>query len=492
MEKILSDLEPKQVFHYFEEICTIPHGSGNMQAISDYCVEFARKHQLECFQDEALNVVIKKPASKGYENLPVLMIQGHLDMVCEKNADITFDFLKDGLRLIVEDGYVHADHTTLGGDDGIAVAMCLAILEDGQLAHPELEIVLTTEEETGMDGATHLNTDQLRAKYLLNLDSEDEGHILSGSAGGLKARAILPVDYTNFTGYCVDVRITGLKGGHSGIEIQEYRANANILMGRLLLRLHKFLNFGIADVNGGLKDNAIPREAFLRLIVLPDDMERFFELYNEIYEEIRHEYMVKDPDISFKVDDKKVMETFSVLTLSSMEKFIYLLFSCPNGIQTMSPTLAGLPESSLNLGVVKHIENTIEFCWSVRSSVKSLKELIADKLQYTTELMGGEFIVEGDYPEWEFEPHSKLRSLLMDIYEEMYSKQAVVETIHAGVECGIFAKKMPGIDIVSIGPDMYDIHTPNERLCIESVQRTYAYVCRILERFKDIDRTFSR
>lgn len=486
MENILSELEPKQVFYYFEEISRIPHGSGNMKAISDYCAEFARKHQLEYYQDEAMNVVIKKPASKGYETLPALMIQGHMDMVCEKNSDTNFDFDKDGLKLVVENGYVHADNTTLGGDDGIAVAMCLAILEDNQLAHPDLEIVLTTEEETGMDGAIYLHTDDLKSRYLLNLDSEDEGHILSGSAGGLKVRAILPVEFTSMEGYCTNIRITGLKGGHSGMEIQRYRANANVLMGRLLLRLHKFLNFGINQAGGGLKDNAIPREAFLRLVLRPEDMERFTELFEGFCGEIQHEFTANDPDISFEIDNKKVLETYDVLNPPSMEKFIYLLFNSPNGIQTMSPTLKELPESSLNLGIIKCNGDSMEFCWSVRSSVKSLKELIADKLQYTTELMGGAFIVEGNYPEWEYRPHSKFRSLLMDVYEEMYSKPAIVETIHAGVECGIFAEKIPGIDIVSIGPDMEDIHTPKERLSIESVRRTYAYVCRILEKFKDI------
>ena len=286
MSKVLQGLEPQRVFHYFEEICAIPHGSGNEKAISDYCVAFARSHGLWVRQDEANNVIIRKKASKGYENAPVTMLQGHLDMVCEKNNDVAFDFENEGLKLKVDGDSVSASGTTLGGDDGIAVAYALAILEDDTLEHPELEIVLTTDEEVGMKGTHALDVSDLKAACLINLDNECEGQILTACAGGMKNRGAFPVRFVEWEGLSGMLCIRGLKGGHSGAEIHCGRANANRLLGRLLFELNKALNVGVSELSGGMKDNAIPREAQAKIVIRPEDKKRFSEIVSEFEKNI--------------------------------------------------------------------------------------------------------------------------------------------------------------------------------------------------------------
>ena len=302
MSDILKGLEPERVFRYFEEICAIPHGSGNEKAISDYCVAFAKSHNLWFRQDEANNVIIRKPASEGYEDAPIVMLQGHMDMVCEKNSDVDFDFEKEGLKLRIVDDMIYASGTTLGGDDGIAVAYALAILEDDHLAHPELEVVITTDEEVGMDGARALDVSDLKAKYLLNLDNEEEGQILTSCAGGMKSRAAIPTRHVEWEGVSAVIRISGLKGGHSGAEIHCGRANANRLLGRVLMNLNKELNVGVREVNGGMKDNAIPREAEAKIVLDPEDIQRALEIKDEFAAAIADEFAVSDPDIRIELN----------------------------------------------------------------------------------------------------------------------------------------------------------------------------------------------
>lgn len=483
MSEVLKNLEPVSVFRFFEEICGIPHGSGNVKEISDYCVAFARQRGLEVMQDEALNVIIKKPASAGMEHVPAVILQGHLDMVCEKNSDVAFDFEKDGLRLAIDGDFIHAQGTTLGGDDGIAVAMGLAILDDDSLVHPTLEVLFTTEEETGMDGAQALDCSHLGAKYMINLDSEEEGVITVGCAGGLKSCAAFPVDNMPFSGVEYELSISGLLGGHSGAEIHLGRANANKLMGRLLFALRKEMAFGLIEVNGGAKDNAIAREAAASVVIPEDQCALAQQLVEAAAADIRNEYRVNDSNICIRFT-KKGAYNDGVLTFATAEKIIYMLFNTPYGVQTMSADLPGLVESSLNLGIVSTGMDEVTLTWAVRSSVKSLKWLINDRLAYMTELLGGEYTWHGDYPEWAFKPESGLRSLAVETYEMMFGKTPVVSTIHAGLECGLFAEKMPGEDMISIGPDMKDIHTPAERLSISSTKRTYDYVCRMLADFR--------
>lgn len=481
---VLDGLKPERVFYYFEEICKIPHGSYNVKAISDYCVSVAKSLNLEVRQDEEYNVVIKKPASKGYGDAKTLMIQGHLDMVCVKDADVEFDFEKDGLNLVVEDGYVRASGTTLGGDDGIAVAMGLAILEDDTIEHPDLEVVFTTEEEVGMEGAIALDTSDLKSEYLLNLDSEDEGLFLAGCAGGVKAKAVLPLSLMTMDGTEISIDIANLQGGHSGAEIHKCRANANILLGRLLFKLHQSVEFGLISVNGGAKDNAIPVDSHMKIVVDQKDVDTVYGVVEDFGKAIANEFQTSDPDITITANTD-ASGNYEVFSMSLMEKVIFMLMQVPNGVQTMSADLPGLVESSLNLGILITDANGVTMTWAIRSAVKSLKILMRDKLQYMTEFFGGEISFHGDYPEWPFNPGSKICNMCTKLYEEMFDKKASIETIHAGLECGLLSEKMPGLDMVSMGPEMHDIHTSREKLGIASVERTYRLVLTILKEFKN-------
>ncbi len=479
MSKVLTGMKPERVFHFFEEICSIPHGSGNVKAISDYCVDFAKTRNLEVIQDDAYNVIIKKPASKGKEASPTVAIQGHLDMVCEKNIELEFDFEKDGLNLGIDGDWIHANGTTLGGDDGIAVAYCLAILEDDSLIHPPLEVIFTTDEETGMDGAQALDFSNISAKYLINVDSEEEGIITVGCAGGLKSEASFSIENMDFEGVEYELCVSGLKGGHSGVEIHLGRANANKLMGRLLFALRKEMVFGLIDVYGGAKDNAIARDAKAGLVIEEENCALAEEIIASVSKEIMNQYRVVDPDLQISFV-KKGAYNDQVMTFSSAEKVIYMLFNSPYGVQTMSADVPGLVESSLNLGVVRTDMDQVSMTWAVRSSVKSLKWYMNDQLEYMTALLGGDYNWHGSYPEWAYRPDSKLRSVATQIFEYMYGNKPTVNMIHAGLECGLFSEKMPDMDMISIGPNMKDIHTPNERLSISSTSRVYEYVCRIL------------
>ncbi len=481
---VLDGLKPERVFYYFEEICKIPHGSYNVKAISDYCVSVAKSLNLAVRQDEEYNVIIRKPASPGYGEAKALMIQGHLDMVCVKDADVEFDFEKDGLKLVVEDGYIRASGTTLGGDDGIAVAMGLAILEDDTIEHPDLEVVFTTEEEVGMEGAIALDTSDLKAEYLLNLDSEDEGHFLAGCAGGVKAKALLPMSQMTAEGTKMTIDMTGLTGGHSGAEIHKCRANANILLGRFLYQLHETIPFCLIGVHGGDKDNAIPVDSHAEIVVSSEDIETVENLTKGFQQDISIEFRTSDPAISIRssVGDQGNYDVFS---MSLMEKVIFMLMQVPNGVQTMSADLPGLVESSLNLGILRTTAEGVAMTWAIRSSVKSLKLLMKDKLRYMTEFFGGEISFSGDYPEWTFNPDSKICALCKKLYEEKTGRKASVEMIHAGLECGLLSEKMPGLDMVSLGPDMQDIHTSREKLYIASVERTYQLVLDVLKEFKN-------
>ncbi len=484
MSDILKGLKPERVFYYFEQICRIPHGSHHMKAISDYCLSVGKKLGLESYQDDALNVIIRKKASPGYEQAPVVMLQGHMDMVCEKNRDVDFDFEKDSLKLVVDGDVLRADGTTLGGDDGAAVAMILAILEDGTLEHPELEAVFTTDEEVGMDGAKALDTSRLKASYLLNLDHEDEGHLLVSCAGGLKGQADFQLKYIPWEGLPFEVRITGLKGGHSGADIHLGRANANRLMGRILLELNKRMNVGICHLEGGMKDNAIPREAFFEGLIRKEDQELFRMILEKTEADIQNEYRTSDGEIRIQFLVADLVVSGNIIHPAVMEKLLFMLVQAPDGIQTMSMDLPGLPESSLNMGVVAMDSATVTFLWAVRSSVKSLKHWISDKLQYMTEFLGGDYSVSGSYPEWAYKKDSPLRHLVAECYKEQYGQEPVVESIHAGLECGLILEKMPDLDIVALGADVKDIHTPDERLSISSMERTYRLLIHILSKIK--------
>ena len=480
MDYRLAGLEPARVFHFFEEICRIPHGSGNTKGVSDYCREQAERMGLECVQDEWNNIIIKKPASPGYENGPTVMLQGHLDMVAEKLGTSSHDFLKDPLDLFVEDGWIGARDTTLGGDDGIAVAMALAILEDDTLAHPALECVFTTEEEVGMDGARGLDMSGCRSRYLINLDSEEEGFLLASCAGGLRADLTLPVRRTEVTGQAYRLEISGLFGGHSGGDINKERASANILMGRLLFALDQKLPFAVRELAGGSKDNAITREAFAVIFADGSQGGDVKKTAEDVLAVWKAEYANTDPGVELTVTDLGE-QTGTAISPVDQQKMIFLLMDAPYGIQHMSTDMEGLVETSLNLGIMELKEDAFTARFSIRSNVATRKQLVSDKLKYLIEFLGGSYHTDGDYPAWQYQKHSRLRDLICQVYRDITGREMVVQAIHAGVECGLLMEKMPGLDAVSIGPDMKDVHTPSERLNIASTARTYELLKQVLE-----------
>lgn len=479
--RALENCEPKRVFYYFEELCKIPHGSGNTKQISDYLVSFAKEHGLEYVQDEMNNVVIYKPATEGYEDAPAVILQGHMDMVCEKRPDVDHDFTKDPLNISVKDGYVTANGTTLGGDDGIAVAYGLALLESKDLAHPALEVLITVDEEIGLLGAEGFDCSVLKGKRLINLDSEAEGSLWISCAGGLSGISTIPVQRVEAEGQKAAVKITGLMGGHSGAEIDKKRANANVLMGRFLYSLQQETAYEIISLAGGQKDNAITREADAELLV--EDINSVKACAEKLQKGFREEYAGTDEGITVEITDLGVASA-KVLHPTSREKVLFFLMEVPFGIQKMSGSIDGLVETSTNIGIVKLGEDEFLGSSSVRSSVEVAGAALSDKICYLTEFLGGEYTVQGAYPAWEYRKDSPLRDQMVEVYEEMYGEKPNVVAIHAGLECGLFYKKIEGLDCVSLGPNMKDIHTSEEVLDIASTERVWKYLVKVLESLK--------
>ncbi|MBS6500846.1 MAG: aminoacyl-histidine dipeptidase [Clostridium sp.] len=481
---ILQNLEPKSVFKYFEEISQIPRGSGNEKAISDYLVNVAKKLNLEVIQDEALNVIIKKPGTKGYENSEIVILQGHMDMVCEKNKGTDHDFQKDPLKLRVVDDMVYATDTTLGADNGIAVAYALAILESTDIPHPPIEVLITTDEETGMSGAMAISKEHINGKILLNLDNEEEGHLLVSCAGGIRSKHTLNVtledagDYNNF----LHIAVRGLKGGHSGMEINKERGNSNKTMGRILKSLLA-VDYKLVSVNGGSKNNAIPREADAIIGLKAEDVAKAKELINSWNKVLLNELKTQDPGVNITIlENTENVE--KVFTKESTEKAVNLLYLIPNGINTNSVEIKDLVESSTNLGVVTTEGNKVEFDSAIRSSVASLKDEIVLRSKTIAELMGAEFETAAGYPEWQYDSESKVRGICQDVYKRMYGKEAKIVAIHAGVECGLFNEKLGKLDMISFGPDLYDVHTPQEHMSITSVKNVWDYLLEVLKELK--------
>ena len=482
---VLNDLQPALVLRYFEELCAIPHGSGNTKAISDYCVRFAEARGLECHQDALNNVIIIKSSSEGYEDAPAVILQGHLDMVCEKAADCALDMARDGLQIATDGQWIWADGTTLGGDDGIAVAMALAALDDDSLPHPRLEVVLTVDEEIGMEGAVGLDTSCLKGRIMLNVDSEVEGILTVSCAGGVRACCHVPVEREVSGGIRCEITLDGLLGGHSGVEIHKGRANSNMLMGRLLYGLSKEMALRIMDIHGGQADNAIAPRTDAVILVPVEEAARAEALTASYAQVFRKEFQAVDPGLKLTFRAVEEVET-PALTLAATARVTSALMLLPNGVQTMSQDIAGLVQTSLNLGVLRLEEHEMTATFAVRSSVATEKAMICNRIDCLASLLGGCVTYAGDYPGWEYLRDSKLRELVADAYEKQTGKKAVIEAIHAGLECGVFAGKLPGLDCVSIGPDMEAIHTPKERLNIASTKRTWELVCEILRRSKEL------
>lgn len=477
---VLSNLEPQKVFYFFEEITKIPHGSGNVGQISDYLADFARKRGLYCVQDELKNIIIVKEAASGYEDEPVVILQGHMDMVAVKKPDCDIDMRKEGLRVAVRGDEIYAEGTSLGGDDGIAVAYALALLDSDTIKHPRLEVVITVDEEVGMDGARGIDLSMLTGNRMVNLDSEDEGIFLTSCAGGARAKCRLPVSTAEQEGEAIEIVIGGLLGGHSGGEIHKERGNSNCLFGRLLYRLTEKLPVCLLEAEGGLADNAISRETKAVLVVQEQDRALFLDIIREVEAELRSELSSKDPAVRIAVGEGK-RGIYQCASAEDTKKAAAFLIALPNGVQAMSADMHGLVETSLNLGILKYEDGVLNADFSVRSSVESAKRALIDRLCAVIGLAGGSYTISGDYPGWKYRKDSPLRDKMTALYEKMYGKAPKVEAIHAGLECGILGSKIKDLDCVSMGPDMKSIHTTEETLSISSTGRVWEFLVRLLE-----------
>lgn len=506
--RVLEGLQPQSVFYYFEEITRIPHGSGNVKQISDYLRQFARDKGLECVQDELFNIIIVKEATPGYEQEEPYILQGHMDMVAVSAPDCGIDMTKEPLKLCVENGRIHAEGTSLGGDDGIAVAYALALLAADDISHPRLEVILTVDEETGMEGAKGIDLSMLRGKRLINLDQEEEGVVITSCAGGARVDVTIPLqeesvmepdrEEENAAGQTdngrqvLRLKIAGLLGGHSGIEINKGRGNANYLTGRILQGLSERFGICLTAMHGGLADNAIPREAEAVFKVDITQAEAAAAYVKEEADRIRQELGDRDPAFTAGCtivdpqeygnrnnDGVKKQESGSY-DAASTARALACLCKLPNGVIAMSRELEGLVQTSLNLGVVTLHQGALKLSYAVRSSVEEDKEALCRQMQETAEASGAETEVRNAYTGWAYRKDSPLRDIIVDVYEKMYGSKPVLEAIHAGVECGILAAKIPGLDCVSIGPDMSDVHTAQESLDIASVQRMWEYLLAVL------------
>ena len=476
----LSSLNPEKVFAFFEKICSIPHGSGNCAALSAFIADFAKQRRLDFAVDAEQNVLIRKPASPGYEKYETLILQGHLDMVCEKDPELEFDFAKDAIQPYIDGDDIKARGTSLGGDNGIAIAMMLAILDDDTLHHPQLEMLMTVDEETSMDGAFGFDCAQLRGHRLINLDSEYEGVLMCSCAGGVDVVCNLPVLREEKEGSRLTLTVAHLRGGHSGVEIDKGRANANILMGRLLFRLQNELPMGNAEYCGGSRVNAIASHAEAEILIEKSRLTECEEHIKQMEAIFRKEYHASDPDISVNL---KLSESgcFSVLDEASAARMISLLLILPDGMQEMSAEMPGLVQTSCNLGAASLQESAFTFTSSIRSCMETKKMMLAEKIMRIVVLTGGSAALEGDYPGWSYQPDSRLKETLINAYQKVCGIKASAEAVHAGMECGIFAAGIPNLDCVSIGPTMGDVHTPQEHLSISSVQRTWKVLLTALE-----------
>ena len=475
----LSALEPRQVFHFFREICAIPHGSGNTKAISDYLVAFAKERSLSCIQDKLNNVLIFAPASQGYEDHAPVIVQGHMDMVCAKDPDSTHDFATDGLELRTDGKFLYANGTTLGGDDGIAVAYALALLDSKDIPHPPLEVVITVDEETGMYGAAGVDLSMLKGRMLLNIDSEEEGIFTVACAGGCRSTLRLPLERRAVYGPCIELRIEGLRGGHSGMEINRNRCNANKAMGELLSRIQEKVRLCLTSLTGGSADNAISFSARAKAVAMSMDLEPINEIVEQFQAEIRREY--DEPNAQIIASNVDALGG-NALTAQSTSQVVALLCAAPNGVQAMCAAMPELVQTSLNLGVMAIEGDWLRLTFSVRSSVNEEKQALLEKLRQLAQFHGAQYSQTGDYPAWEYKEDSVLRPVLVEVYREMFRKEPQVVSIHAGLECGLLGEKLPGLDSVSLGPNMYDIHTSREKLDIASAQRTWEFLLAVLKK----------
>ena len=469
----INDFESiEKVIRFFEEFSAIPHGSGNTSLIADYLVDFAKKRNLDYSRDNADNVIIRKGATKGYENRPAVIFQGHLDMVAEKKPGAEIDMEKEGLTLYRDGDFLRAKDTTLGGDDGVALAYALAILDSNDIPHPDFEAVFTSDEEIGLLGAVAIDPNEIKGRLLINIDSDEEGVFTVGCAGGMRSDVTLPVHRSNSGADSYRVKVSGFKGGHSGVEIDKGRVNANKALVEVLSGIG---DVSIKDIRGGNADNAIPRECEC---IFSSHLDHT-ALIKKLGDEMAAKYRDIEPDITLTVE--KVDSPVAGVCVEDSRKLISLLSTLPSGIIAMSSDVPGLVETSLNMGILRLEGDRAEISFSVRSAKGTEKQALGDRLEKIAKDHGASYSTRGAYPAWEYKKDSHLRDVMKKVYEDMYGKSPEIVIIHAGLECGIFSEKIEGLDCVSIGPNNYDIHTTEERLSLSSLQRVWEFLLRVLK-----------
>lgn len=478
---VIENIEPKLVWKHFDEIRKIPRCSKKEEKIREYIVDFAKKHNLEYKVDKSGNVVIIKPGSHGMEKKPIVILQGHMDMVCEKNSDVDFDFLKDPIKLKLKGDVLSADGTTLGADNGIGLAMSLTILEDNNLKHCPIEALFTIDEESGLTGAFALESDMLKGRILLNLDSEDFGIITVGCAGGGDSKITLSVKNQPINGSLesLAIKISGLRGGHSGVDIHEQRGNAIKLLTRMLWKARDYYKYHITEIKGGDKHNAIPREAYAKISIDKSEKDNFISTLKSEEEEILEELKPIDP--KFKVDFENIDKLKTTLSDDSQSRLLNLLHSLPHGVNKMSYDIPDLVETSTNLASISINENFAIMNMSTRSSIKSALQDFRDRIHATAELSGANVEEDKPYPGWKPNLDSNILKISQKIFKEIYGNDPKVEAIHAGLECGIIGEKFPGMDMISIGPTIKYPHSPEEQVHVRTVDKTYKYILKILE-----------
>ncbi|MDQ1266835.1 MAG: dipeptidase [Bacteroidota bacterium] len=481
MASVLGKLNPKPVWHYFEEICKYPHPSKKEEKLAAYIMKWAEEKGFESLTDKIGNIIIRKPATKGMENRKPVIIQGHIDMVCEKNSDVEFDFDNDSIQTYIDGDWVKAKGTTLGADNGIGVAMGMAVFDSKDIPHPPMELLCTLDEETGLTGAGQLEPGLLKGEILINIDSEEDGAFTIGCAGGMNTAASfayeadeIPADSIAF-----QLAIKGCRGGHSGIEIHDGRANAAKILNRILWNLTKKFNIKLSDFNSGSKHNAIPREAFATIVISKaanGDFTKYIEDFSEI---LVAEWKTKEPNINLSAVSVDLPQR--VMSSDMQRRVLNTFYAVAHGVMRMSPDIPGLVQSSTNFAIVETHENEVYVLTSQRSSIESEKLNVAGKVRAAFEL-GGATVTQGEgYPGWEPNIESPILKTAVNVFKDMFKKEPKIEAIHAGLECGLVSEKYPGMDMLSFGPNLVDVHSPDERIQISTVANAWNLLLGVLK-----------
>ena len=471
----IRQLSPSLFYRYFYDIAQIPHGSGNTEALSDYLCAFAQEHGLSYERDETGNVLIRGEATPGYEDHPAVLLQGHMDMVCVSDPGVDHDFLTQPLDVQTDGEWVYANGTTLGADDACAVAMMLAVLTDENAAHPKLECLATVDEETGMDGAIALDSSWITARKMLNMDSDEEGILIAGCAGGAEVVSGIPIERVTLKGGRYRILVSGLNGGHSGSEIAKPLASANKLMGRILRDLDAQYAVSLVELKGGDKMNAISTEASCVILADIADQSDLIAYCADLTEKLRKEYAGSDEGVLVRCIPEGPASA-EALSYDSAQKVIRYLELVPHGCMRMLAEPADVPALSTNLGLIG-IDGDLFYADNlVRSAVRASKEDLCERIVLLTELLGGTSEVQGEYPEWPFRPGSPLLAKLSGIYTELFGCEPQTAVTHGGLECGLISEKTPDMEIVSFGPDLPGIHTPAEKMNVSSLERTYRFL----------------